>query len=131
MDIALWIAQAVLALIFAVSGVFKATHSKDELVASGQTGVKLYKLGFIRFIAICELLGMIGVIVPWLTGIGRVFTPVAAVGLGVIMIGAAVSHSRLASQEFMRRRQELLNVGTTLAILSACVFVAVGRFNML
>lgn len=129
MNIALWIAQGVLALIFAVSGIFKATHSKAALVASGQTGVKFYPMGFIRFIASCELLGVLGMILPWLTGIAPAFTPLAAAGLGVLMIGAAASHTRIVRQDHQRR--ELYNVATNLAILGVCIFVAVGRFGML
>ena len=45
---------------------------------------------FIHFIGICEILGGIGLIVPWLTGIRRGLTPLAASLLIVIMIGATV-----------------------------------------
>ena len=86
---------------------------------------------FIRFIASCELLGAAGVILPWLTGIARVLTPIAALGLGAIMIGAAASHSRLAHDQRPRRSKELLNVATNIAILAACAFVAAGRFRLL
>jgi hypothetical protein len=47
-------------------------------------------IAFIRFIGVCELLGAIGVVVPWLTGIRPGLTPLAAAGLAVIMIGATV-----------------------------------------
>jgi len=45
---------------------------------------------FLHFIGICEILGGIGLIVPWLTGIRRGLTPLAASLLIVIMIGATV-----------------------------------------
>ena len=131
MNTALWIAQSLLALIFTVSGVLKATQPKPTLIATGQTGVVFYPMPFIRFIASCELLGAVGVILPWLTGIARVLTPIAALGLSAIMIGAAASHSRLAHDQRPRRSKELLNVATNIAILAACAFVAAGRFRML
>jgi hypothetical protein len=49
-------------------------------------------IAFIRFIGVCELLGAIGVVVPWLTGIRPGLTPLAAGGLVVIMIGATVAN---------------------------------------
>jgi uncharacterized membrane protein YphA (DoxX/SURF4 family) len=131
MNTALWIVQAVLAVIFVTSGTLKATQPMPTLVATGQTGVKFYPMPFIRFIAVCELLGATGVIVPWLTGIAPVLTPIAALGLIVIMIGAAASHSRIAHDERNRRRKELLNVATNIAIIGACAFVAAGRLSML
>jgi uncharacterized membrane protein YphA (DoxX/SURF4 family) len=45
---------------------------------------------FLRFIAVCELLGGVGVIVPWLIRIRPGLTPLAAAGLVIIMIGATV-----------------------------------------
>ena len=128
MNTALWIAQSLLALIFTVSGVLKATQPKPTLIATGQTGVAFYPM---PFIASCELLGAVGVILPWLTGIARVLTPIAALGLSAIMIGAAASHSRLAHDQRPRRSKELLNVATNIAILAACAFVAAGRFRLL
>jgi uncharacterized membrane protein YphA (DoxX/SURF4 family) len=131
MNTALWIAQGALALIFVTSGVLKATQPMPTLIATGQTGVKFYPMPFIRFISACELLGAVGVIVPWLTGIARVLTPIAALGLAVIMIGAAASHSRIAHDEKSRRKKELLNVATNITIIAACAFVAAGRLRML
>jgi len=43
---------------------------------------------FLRFIAVCEVLGGIGLILPGLTRIRTSLTPLAACGLVIIMIGA-------------------------------------------
>ena len=43
---------------------------------------------FLRFIAVCEVLGAIGLILPWLLGSRPGLTPLAAAGLVIIMIGA-------------------------------------------
>lgn len=45
---------------------------------------------FFLFIGVCEILGGIGVIVPWLTGIKPTLTSLAAILLFIIMIGATV-----------------------------------------
>jgi hypothetical protein len=88
------------------------------MLASGQTGVRDYPLGFIRFIATCELLGAIGLIVPGAVHILPVLTPIAAIALAIIMVGAARAHARL---------HEPKNVAANLVLLALCAFVAVGR----
>lgn len=131
MNVALWVVQGIVASIFAYSGTIKATEMKEAIVARGQTGVSWYGLGFIRFIAVSELFGAAGLILPWLLGIARVLTPVAALCLSIIMVGAAVSHARLARANARRRLRESLNVVTNAVIFAGCIFVAVARFTML
>lgn len=46
---------------------------------------------FIRFIALCEVLGALGLILPGALNIRRELTPLAAAGLVVIMIGATAA----------------------------------------
>ena len=127
MNVVLWFIQLGLAALFLYSGLFKGTRSKYRVIAAGQTGVAHYSAGFIKLIAICELAGSIGLIVPQLTGIARWLTPLAAACLGIVMIGAATSHARLAREDPMRETRELTNVTANLAILAACVVVVVGR----
>ncbi|WP_433603186.1 DoxX family protein [Nocardia sp. CA-135953] len=119
MNIALWIGQIVLAVVFTASGIAKATQSKDKLVEMGQTGVAVFPKPVVRLTAYAELLGVIGIIVPWLTGIAPVLTPLAAVGFAVVMIGAISSHIRL---------REPRNIAITTTILIIAVLVAIGRF---
>ena len=45
---------------------------------------------YLRFIAVCEVLGALGLILPRLFNIWPGLTPLAAVGLLIIMIGAKV-----------------------------------------
>jgi uncharacterized membrane protein YphA (DoxX/SURF4 family) len=127
MNVGLWIIQVALAALFLYSGVFKGFRSKAAVVAAGQTGVTHYSAGFIKLIATCELAGCLGLIAPQLTGIARWLTPLAAGCLGLVMIGAAASHARLAREDPMRETRELTNVTTNLAILAACLVVVVGR----
>jgi hypothetical protein len=127
MNTALWTTQAILATIFGASAVYKGTHRKEEIVARGQTGVTWYGTGFIRFVALSELFGSAGLILPWALKIARPLTPLGACGLAIIMVGAAFSHARLA-RSGARPAREWGNVATNVALLAGCAFVAVERF---
>ena len=122
MNVALWIGQIALAVVFAVSGSLKSTQSLERMLETGQTAAKIVPLRYMRTAGICELFGVLGVILPWLTGIARVLTPIAAVGFAVIMVLAASVHTRL---------REPRNVATNGVLLAVAVFVAVGRFAAL
>ena len=45
---------------------------------------------FIRFIGVCEFLGGLGLLLPGLLKTRQYLTPLAALGLAIIMIGAVV-----------------------------------------
>jgi uncharacterized membrane protein YphA (DoxX/SURF4 family) len=83
MNIALWIAQGLLAAIFLFTGGMKLVMPIEEMTKQ----IPLPGL-FLRFIAVCEVLGAIGLILPWLLHIRPGLTPLAAAGLAIIMIGA-------------------------------------------
>jgi hypothetical protein len=118
-NIYLWIAQGILALIFLGSGIAKSIMSRERMLATGQTGAASQPLGLVRFIACCEILGAAGLILPPILGIGRFLTPLAATGLAVIMIGAARIHRKL---------KESYAVVVNIALLALCVFVVYGRW---
>jgi len=67
-----------------------------------------------------ELLASIGLILPAVTGIAVVLTPLAATGLAVMMLLAALTH--------VRRREPGAMV-FTLVLLVAAAVVAWGRFG--
>jgi uncharacterized membrane protein YphA (DoxX/SURF4 family) len=120
LNVALWISQVLLAIVFFYSGAMKSTKTEKELVAMGQTGVENLSGSLIRFIGVSEILGAVGMILPWLTGIVPILTPVAATSLGMIMILAAIVHFR---------RNEKTTAMQNLLILLVCAFVAYGRFT--
>ncbi len=85
MTYALWIVQALLALLFLFAGIAKLNMPVEEMTKTIQMpGV------FLRFIAVVEILGAIGLILPSLLRIRPGLTPLAAAGLVIIMIGATV-----------------------------------------
>lgn len=86
MNLALWIVQGLLALLFAFAGAMKLVTPAETLAAqSGGLAV-----GFLQFIGVVEVLGAIGLIAPAATGIRPGLTPLAAAGLVVVMAGAVV-----------------------------------------
>ncbi len=86
MNIALWIAQGLLVAIFLFAGGMKLVMPIEEMTKQ----IPLPGL-FLRFIAVCEVLGAIGLILPWLLHIRPGLTPLAAAGLAIIMIGATAT----------------------------------------
>jgi uncharacterized membrane protein YphA (DoxX/SURF4 family) len=119
MNVFLWIAAAVLAAVFFASGVLKLLRSKDQLAASGQGWVEPFAPPMIRLIGAVEALGAIGLILPRALDIAPVLTPVAALGLMVVMLGAAVTHGR---------RREFPNVAFNIVLAVLALVVAIGRF---
>ena len=83
MTVALWIVQVLLALMFLFAGGMKLVLPLDKL-----TGPVALPGWFTRFIGVAEVLGAVGLILPSLLRIRPWLTPLAALGLVVIMIGA-------------------------------------------
>jgi uncharacterized membrane protein YphA (DoxX/SURF4 family) len=120
MNLALWIVAGVLAASFAGSGLMKLVVPKDKLVSSGQGWAQDVTPTNIRLIGVVELLGAAGLILPAVTHIAPVLVPLAAIGLALVMVGAAVVHAR---------RNEPVNIGVNAVLLALAVFVAWGRFG--
>src|ERR671921_1134821 len=82
----LWVVQGVLVALFLFAGGMKLITPVAVLAVMSPFAGE-----FIRFIGVCEVLGAVGLILPWALGIRRELTPLAAAGLVVIMVGATVS----------------------------------------
>ena len=116
MNYALWIVQALLALLFLFAGGMKLVLPIEEMTKQmPMPGL------FLRFIGVCEVLGALGLILPWLLGIRRGLTPLAAAGLVIIMIGATVT--TLATADVA-----MALIPLVVGILAA--FVAYGRWRL-
>lgn len=118
MIIALWTVQILLALAFLMAGFMKATRPKEEL-QDKMAYVEDFSQGTVRLIGTLEILGAIGLVLPVLTGILPWLTPLAAVGLALTMVGAAITHIR---------RGESQMIVTNVVLLALAAFVAYGRF---
>ncbi len=120
MNIVLWVLQVLLAVMFLMAGFVKASQPLDTL-AKRMTWVSSFPAAFVRFIGIAELLGGIGLILPALTHVLPWLTIAAAIGLVIVMIGAAVFHAV---------RREYSGIGITIVLLILAAFVAYGRFML-
>ena len=117
MNTAIWIAQILLALVFAGSGISKLIQPYEKLAAQ-MAYVKDFSPGAIRAIGILEVLGAMGVILPAWTGILPWLTPLAAGGLAINMGGAMATHLR---------RNEYPMLITNLVLTGLAIFVVYGR----
>jgi hypothetical protein len=116
MNIALWIAQGILA-VFVFAGFMKATTPRLKLAEKMPWALD-YSDGMVKFIGISQILGGLGVILPWLTGIATWLTPLAAAGLALVMALAAIYHLR---------KGEYKEIIINLVFMSLALFVVYGR----
>ncbi len=118
MNIALWIAQVLLALFFGMAGMmktFQTAKAKEQL-----PWAKNRSDGFVRFIGISELLGALGLILPMLTGILAWLTPIAAIGLSLIQVLAIIT------EHLPKKEYNVIPVN--MVLLALAVFVTAGRW---
>lgn len=119
MNVFLWIVQAILAALFAMSGLGKVVQPKEKL-AGKYPWMHDVSQETVRFIGVMEVLGAIGLIVPAAAAIAPVLTPIAATGLAVLTVLAAAIHIR---------RKEPSGVAVTAVLFVLAVFVVWGRFG--
>lgn len=122
MNTFLWILQVLLAITFGFSGIMKSTQAREKLVSMGQTGVTGLTYATIRFIGITEVLGAIGIVLPWTLNVLPVLTPVTAICFAVIMIPAMTIHYK---------RKEYTSVMLNVFLLCFSLFVAYMRFSQI
>jgi uncharacterized membrane protein len=118
MNIAVWIVSGLLAAAYLFAGTNKATRPKDKLVDS-MPWAEDFSPATIKFIGIMEILGAIGLILPWLTGIAAFLTRLAATGLVILQLLAIIVH--------LRRREAKVVPMNTIFLLAA-LFVAILRY---
>jgi hypothetical protein len=86
-DVGLWGVQGLLAALFLFGGAMKFVMPVEKMT---EGAVIAFPGWFYHFIGAAEIAGGVGLVVPWWTGIARWLTPLAAVLLSVIMLGATV-----------------------------------------
>lgn len=120
MNLALWIAAGLLAAVSAGAGVNKLVTPREKLLENPMMG---WASGFtqsqIRLVAVAELAGAIGVILPEAADVAPILTPLAACGLAALQLGALTTHTK---------RREWQVVALNLFLIALAAFVAVGRF---
>jgi|ERR1041385_7253850 len=121
MNILLWVIQALLALTFLFSGGLKLVLPIEMLQSMGPPNQIMLPGVFLKFIGVCEVLGVLGLILPGVFHRQQYLTPLAAAGLVIIMIGAVSITT--------------VGLGFVMAISPLitgllCAFVAYGRWKL-
>ncbi|WP_067892026.1 DoxX family protein [Nocardia vaccinii] len=114
----LWAGQIILAAAFVLGGGVKIALPKDKLHPM-MPWVEDMSSNAVRGIGAIEVIGGAGVVLPWATGIAPVLTPIAAVGLALVMVGGFLTHAR---------RAEYSRTPSNLVLFVIAVLVAIGRF---
>ena len=120
MNIALWIAQGLLAAMYLMAGslkTFNTAKAKEQM-----PWAKNRSDGFVRFVGTSELLGALGLILPLVTGILPWLTVLAAFGLTLIQL-LAIFTEHLPKKEYNV-------VPVNLVLLALAVFVVIGRWTL-
>ena len=118
MNILLWIIQILLALTFLFAGGVKLVVPADVLMKMGSPNQVVLPGLFLKFIGVCEVLGALGLILPGIFRRRQYLTPLAAIALFILMIGAVIV--------------TIMGDGVAMAISPLivgllCLFVAYGR----
>lgn len=119
MSIVVWIVSGILAAAYLFAGGNKLIRSREALkpVMSFVESLSAWQ---VKVIGALEILGAIGLILPVLTGIAPILTPLAAAGLALLQIGAFALHVKRGEA----KTAALING----MLFLAAVFVAVTRF---
>ncbi|KOX18777.1 membrane protein [Saccharothrix sp. NRRL B-16348] len=120
MNLALWIITGVLAAAYFFGGGGKLVLSKQKIAATGPSAAwtEDWSAGGIKAIGALEVLAGVGLVLPAVLDIAPVLVPLAAIGLMIIMVGAAIVR-------FRRREFKLMAVD--LVYLALLAFVVWGR----
>jgi uncharacterized membrane protein len=119
MNILLWVLQIIFGLYFTAIGVM------HFIIPPGLPAPMswMYELSpALHWISgTAEILGGLGLILPGLTKIQPRLTPLAALGLALVMIGAAIWHLQ---------RGEASNIALNLVNVAVLGFIAYGRWKL-
>ncbi len=117
LNIALWIAQSLLAAMFLMAGIMKLISSIDDLAMS-LPWVSDVSSSLVRFIGLSELLGGLGLLLPSILKIKPKLTVWSASGLITVMLFAAIFHAT---------RGEFSAIGMNVALMAIALFIVWGR----
>ncbi len=109
MTIALWIINVLLAVAFLGAGSMKLAKPKEALVAGGMAWAEDFSASNIKLIGAAQVLGALGLILPFAFNIAPLLTPIAAACLATTMLRATAVHAK---------RKEPLVPTIALALLS-------------
>lgn len=122
MNLLLWIVTGLLAAGFTIASCTKTFLPREKLAAApGGAWVMDFSARSLRLIAAVEILGVAGLILPAALDIAPVLVPLAAVGLGFVMVGAISMR--------LRRHERTKAILADVVYLLIAIFIAWGRFG--
>jgi uncharacterized membrane protein YphA (DoxX/SURF4 family) len=117
----LWVIAGVLAAAFLFGGAVKLVQPKEKLSATAfGKWAEDFSPGVIKAIGVLEILAAVGLILPAALDIAPILVPLAAAGIGLLMVGAAITHLR---------RHESMAIFANIVYLALAVVVAWERFG--
>lgn len=121
MNVALWIVTGLLAVGYLAGGLAMVLMSKDRFrnLSNGQHYADDFSGGMITTIGVLKLLAVAGLLLPPLLGVAPQLVPLAALGLVLLMTGAATV--RIVRHEWRHFLGDLV-------FFALAAFVAWGRF---
>jgi hypothetical protein len=95
MSVGYWIVAGIAAFLFAATGLIKLATPRAKMVANPQSAwANDFTEPQIKLIGLGELLGAAGLILPPALGVAKWLRIPAAIGLVILMLGAASTHRR-------------------------------------
>jgi hypothetical protein len=114
MEIAYWIVAGLLGVFYLYAGGKKVVQSQEQL-APMMGWVDTIPMWLVRCIGVVEILGVIGLLLPPLTGVAPVVALVAAIGFAVLQVLATGLHLS---------RGEVKEIGLNIALIALAVAAA-------
>jgi uncharacterized membrane protein YphA (DoxX/SURF4 family) len=120
MNIALWVAQVLLAAMFGMAGImktFQTAKAKEQF-----PWAKNRSDAFVRFVGVSELLGALGLVLPLVTGVLPWLTVLAAIGLTLIQLLA------IFTEHLPKKEYNVIPINVVL--IAIAVFIVLGRWTL-
>jgi hypothetical protein len=118
LNVVLWVVQGLLAGVFLLTGTTKLVLPR-EVLEKRMHWAASWPRWRIRLLGLAEMAGAVGLVVPRAMGVAAFLTPIAALCLAVLMLGAAGTHRRLGE-----------SVVPPLLIGALCLVVAAARLQL-
>ena len=122
MNIALWVAQGLLAAMYLMVGAMKAFQPAKVRENPQMTWAHGQPDTYIRFVGTTEVFGALGLILPLVTGILPWLTVLAAIGLTIIQVLA------IFTEHLPKKEYNVIPVNVIL--LGLAIFVIIGRWTL-
>ena len=103
MTVVYFVVAGVLAFLALATGLMKIVRPREKLLAMGAPfqWANDFSQNQIRGIGALEVLGAIGVILPMAIGVISVLSPIAALGLALVQVGAFLVHARRGEKPYL------------------------------